>query len=65
MMALVLRACKKVKAQVCQGSPLQVKEMRADKGYITTSKQGRKEIAKTTRGRRGRERRVGIKRELR
>lgn len=36
MMALVLRACKRVKA-VCQGSPLQVEEMRADKGYVTTS----------------------------
>lgn len=37
MMALVLRACKRVKAQVCQGSPPRVEEMRADKGYVTTS----------------------------
>lgn len=37
MIVLVLRAFKRVKAQVCQHSPLQVEEMRADKGYVTTS----------------------------
>lgn len=41
MITLVLRACERVKAQVCQGSPLlstsQVREMRADKVYVTTS----------------------------
>lgn len=32
-----LKALKRVKAQVCQSSPLQVEEMRADKGCVTTS----------------------------
>lgn len=34
---LVLRAFKRVKTQVCQCSPLQVEEMRADTGYVTVS----------------------------
>lgn len=45
MILLVLRAFKRVKAQVCQCSPLQMEEMRADKGYVTTSnmrEEGRK-----------------------
>lgn len=37
MIVLVSRAIKRVKAQMCQCSPLQVKEMRADKGYVITS----------------------------
>lgn len=37
MIALVLRAVKRVKTQVCQCSSPQMEEMRADKGYVTTS----------------------------
>ena len=59
MILLVLRAFKRVKAQVHLCSPLQV-EVRADKSCITTSNQGRKEITKASRGMRGRERRVGV-----
>ena len=57
---LVLRAFKRVKAQVCECSPLQVEEMRADKGYVTTSNTSEEGNTKGSRGVRRRERRVGI-----
>lgn len=59
MIVSVSRVFKVVKAQVCQCSPLQVEEMRADKGYAITSNT-RNEGNYKGRGMTGKERRVGI-----